>query len=117
MFDAHPPFQIDGNFGGPAGIAQLLMQSYANRIYLLPALPPAWPVGRVEGLRARGGFAVTIEWHAGELREAVIQRVAPTVSPPSAAPARLHYRGQSLEVMPTEKAAAKVVWKDSRLHL
>ena len=116
LFDAHPPFQIDGNFGGAAAIAQMLMQSYAGRIYLLPALPPAWPTGRVEGLRARGGFSLNIEWREGELREASIQRVASApLAGPYAVAARLRYRGQSLELTLKGKGASKVGWTGSRL--
>ncbi len=86
MFDAHPPFQIDGNFGGAAGILEMLLQSWGGEILILPALPSAWPSGQVTGLRARGGISADITWEAGRLHRL-------SLTGPAGAEIKLRYRG------------------------
>ncbi|WP_241126904.1 glycoside hydrolase family 95 protein [Novosphingobium terrae] len=77
MFDAHPPFQIDGNFGGASGMTEMLMQSNGDEIRLLPALPKAWPSGSIRGLRARGCCLVDVTWRDGQLDSATIRTTLP----------------------------------------
>jgi alpha-L-fucosidase 2 len=101
MFDAHPPFQIDGNFGGASGIAEMLLQSQNDEIQFLPALPKAWPNGSVKGLRARGGFEVDIVWQNGKLTSASVHSLAGN-------PIRLHY-GQATKFVKTRKGQ-EILW-------
>jgi alpha-L-fucosidase 2 len=86
MFDAHPPFQIDGNFGGAAGIMEMILQSWGGEIRLLPALPAAWSKGRVRGIRARGGVVADVSWDQGRL-------VAASFSGPRSSQLKLRYGG------------------------
>lgn len=91
LLDAHPPFQIDGNFGGAAGVLEMLLQSDDENIYLLPALPDKWQTGTVSGICARGGFEVSIKWQNGKLMSA-------EVLSENGRKGRLHYNGKSLAI-------------------
>ena len=110
MFDAHPPFQIDGNFGGAAGIAEMLLQSHRQHIRLLPALPKAWAQGLVTGLRARGGFVIDIRWSRGVLEYANVTSL-------TGRPGVLTYRGQRLEMRLKPGRKQTCVWANDKLQL
>jgi alpha-L-fucosidase 2 len=97
MFDAHPPFQIDGNFGGTSAIVEMLLQCDDGEIRLLPALPGAWPNGRVTGLRARGGFDIDLAWTGGVLERATIRSLL-------GQPLRVR-RGETLRTYNTRRGA------------
>jgi alpha-L-fucosidase 2 len=113
LFDAHPPFQIDGNFGVTAGIAEMLVQSHRRApdgrtplVHLLPALPSAWPTGRVAGLRARGAFEVAVEWKDGRL-------VSATLRADRGGPCRVQYGSRTLSL---ETKAGETVLFDEQLN-
>jgi alpha-L-fucosidase 2 len=104
MFDAHPPFQIVGNFGGTSAIAEMLIQCDEGEIRLLPALPAAWPDGQVSGLRARGGFAVDLMWRQGALARATIRSLL-------GRPLRVR-RGATLRAFETSRGATMTLVGD-----
>jgi alpha-L-fucosidase 2 len=91
MFDACPPFQIDGNFGGSAAIIEMLLQSWGGELLVLPALPSAWPSGSIIGLKARGGLTVDMVWRRGQLDSLGLN------GPPNAR-VRLRYQGKLVPI-------------------
>jgi alpha-L-fucosidase 2 len=108
MFDAHPPFQIDGNFGGANGIGEMLLQSYKGKVIALPALPSVWPTGKVSGLRARGGLEASLSWKNGKLERLLLK-------PALDHNFDLHYGGESLPITLKRGKEAVFAIKDGKL--
>jgi len=104
FFDAHPPFQIDGNFGGAAAFAEMLVQSSEKEIHLLPALPDAWKEGEVKGLVTRGGFVVDIKWQENKLVSAIIYSRA-------GGDCSVRYKGKTTKITNLAKGASRVIDK------
>jgi alpha-L-fucosidase 2 len=107
MFDAHPPFQIDGNFGGASAIAEMLLQCDEDEIRLLPALPTAWKTGSVTGLRARGGFEIDLSWKNGSLERVRVRALL-------GKPLRLR-RGENIRVVPRTSRGAVVEFRGDQI--
>ncbi len=99
LFDAHPPFQIDGNFGGAAGIVEMLIQSHLGRIDILPALPDSIPTGHIKGIRARGGFELEYSWSGGVLQSL-------TVTSNAGQPLLIRYKDKSFTSPTSERRSS-----------
>ena len=107
LWDTHPPFQIDGNFGGTAGITEMLLQSHAGFIDVLPALPDSWKQGEVRGLCARGGFEVGLKWQQGVLQSVVVKSLA-------GEPCTLSYHGKTLHFGTKKGQTYRLSWQQGR---
>lgn len=110
LWDTHAPFQIDGNFGGTAGVTEMLLQSHMGFLHLLPALPDAWKEGSVEGLRARGNFLVNLTWRGGKLVQA-------TVVSQSGEPCKVHYNGKTLNFNTQRGKSYTITYTNEKLRV
>lgn len=110
LWDTHAPFQIDGNFGGTAGVTEMLLQSHMGFLHLLPALPDAWKEGSVEGLRARGNFLVNLTWRGGKLVQA-------TVVSQSGEPCKVHYNGKTLNFNTQRGKSYTITYTNEKLRM
>ena len=110
LWDTHAPFQIDGNFGGTAGVTEMLLQSHMGFLHLLPALPDAWKEGSVEGLRARGNFLVNLTWRGGKLVQA-------TVVSQSGEPCMVHYNGKTLNFNTQRGKSYTITYTNEKLRV
>ncbi|WP_455584723.1 glycoside hydrolase family 95 protein [Bacteroides sp.] len=110
LWDTHAPFQIDGNFGGTAGITEMLLQSHMGFIQLLPALPDAWKEGSVSGICAKGNFEVSLSWQGNRLKEAVLLSK-------TGGPCTVKYNGQTLSFKTTKGKSYRIVQKEDKLTM
>lgn len=110
LWDSHPPFQIDGNFGGTAGVTEMLLQSHMGFIQFLPALPAVWHEGRLTGVRARGNFSIDMEWKDNNLTQAVIHSGSGTSC-------HLHYKGEELKFDTEAGKSYTVTYQNGKLAL
>ena len=110
LWDSHPPFQIDGNFGGTAGVTEMLLQSHAGFIQLLPALPDVWHNGKLTGVRARGNFVLDLYWEDNNLKRAVVHSG-------SGLPCHILYKGKELKFQTEAGKAYTLEWKDGQLNV
>lgn len=110
LWDFHPPFQIDGNFGGTAGVTEMLLQSHMGFIHLLPALPDVWHEGKLTGVRARGNFVIDMYWQDNNLTKAVVHSG-------SGVPCSIYYKGEKLEFATEAGGVYTVLWKDGKMKL